>query len=287
MRTNEGFIWKKNMPRLSPQWNQYFPAKINKVWRHSTSIPLTLCFCSSVRTSLRTLAQGMSSGHHTGLQLSFPHPGFPRPVEYFSISGMNARSWAWGKGGKRDDTDTKKTPKWKAAVSLTPLSRRQEARIDRVPAAGVLRWSRAANRNRLSKRRTMRSCLLTDQSMAVAPAWRVRQTPRERQGAIQHSQPVLAKAPVHSAEEQAGQYCLKEINVKQKQWIYFDHFMDLYRDLCYYLIIVHCLYQWVLVHFIQVYHSQTMKWGSQASLVRVVRPKKSCCNCGLIALSWS
>ncbi len=54
----------------------------------------TLCFCSSVRTSLRTLAQGMSSGHQMGLQLSFPQPGFPRPVEYFSISGMNARSWA-------------------------------------------------------------------------------------------------------------------------------------------------------------------------------------------------
>lgn len=54
----------------------------------------TLCFCSSVRTSLRTLAQGMSSGHHAGLQLSLPHPGFPLPVEYFSISGMNARSWA-------------------------------------------------------------------------------------------------------------------------------------------------------------------------------------------------
>ncbi|TNN65192.1 hypothetical protein EYF80_024599 [Liparis tanakae] len=47
-----------------------------------------------LRTSLRTLAQGMSSGHHSGLQLSLPQPGFPRPVEYFSISGMNARSWA-------------------------------------------------------------------------------------------------------------------------------------------------------------------------------------------------
>ena len=56
---------------------------------------LTLCFCSSVRTSLRTFAHGISSGHQMGLQLSLPQPGFPRPVEYFSISGINARSWAW------------------------------------------------------------------------------------------------------------------------------------------------------------------------------------------------
>ena len=27
--------------------------------------------------------------------LSLPQPGFPRPVEYFSMSGMNARSCAW------------------------------------------------------------------------------------------------------------------------------------------------------------------------------------------------
>lgn len=56
---------------------------------------LTLCFCSSVRTSLRTFAHGISSGHQMGLQLSLPQPGFPRPVEYLSISGINARSWAW------------------------------------------------------------------------------------------------------------------------------------------------------------------------------------------------
>lgn len=56
---------------------------------------LTLCFCSSVRTSLRTFAHGMSSGHQMGLQLSLPQPGFPRPVEYLSISGINARSCAW------------------------------------------------------------------------------------------------------------------------------------------------------------------------------------------------
>lgn len=56
---------------------------------------LTLCFCSSVRTSLRTFAHGISSGHQMGLQLSLPQPGLPRPVEYLSISGINARSWAW------------------------------------------------------------------------------------------------------------------------------------------------------------------------------------------------
>lgn len=67
-----------------------FPSKISRY----TSVCLTLCFCSSVRTSLRTLAQGMSSGHHTGLQLSLPQPGFPLPVEYFNISGINARSCA-------------------------------------------------------------------------------------------------------------------------------------------------------------------------------------------------
>ncbi len=68
----------------------YYLSKLYVLWAPNT----TLCFCSSVRTSLRTLAQGMSSGHQMGLQLSFPQPGFPRPVEYFSISGMNARSWA-------------------------------------------------------------------------------------------------------------------------------------------------------------------------------------------------
>ncbi len=68
----------------------YYLSKPYVLWAPNT----TLCFCSSVRTSLRTLAQGMSSGHQMGLQLSFPQPGFPRPVEYFSISGMNARSWA-------------------------------------------------------------------------------------------------------------------------------------------------------------------------------------------------
>lgn len=77
------------------QWNIISLQRVTKYDIITPLISLTLCFCSSVRTSLRTLAQGMSSGHHTGLQLSLPQPGFPRPVEYFSISGMNARSWAW------------------------------------------------------------------------------------------------------------------------------------------------------------------------------------------------
>lgn len=56
--------------------------------------PLTFCFSSSVRASMRTLAHGSSFGHHAGRVDSRPQPGFPRPVEYFSISGMNARSCA-------------------------------------------------------------------------------------------------------------------------------------------------------------------------------------------------
>lgn len=75
------------------------PLQLNlKADRHGIH---TRCFCSSVRTSLRTLAHGMSSGHQMGLQLSLPQPGFPRPVEYFSISGMKARSCAWNKPHKR------------------------------------------------------------------------------------------------------------------------------------------------------------------------------------------
>ena len=54
----------------------------------------TLCFSSSLLASMRTLAHGTPLGHHDGIVLSFPQPGFPLPVEYFSISGMNARSCA-------------------------------------------------------------------------------------------------------------------------------------------------------------------------------------------------
>lgn len=83
----------KRITKNSPRVHVCISRQISLI-TDQTTISLTLCFCSSVRTSLRTLAHGMSSGHHTGLQLSFPQPGFPRPVEYFSISGMNARSWA-------------------------------------------------------------------------------------------------------------------------------------------------------------------------------------------------
>lgn len=55
---------------------------------------LTFCLSSSVRASERTLAHGKSFGHQTGRVDSFPQPGFPLPVEYFSIRGMNARSCA-------------------------------------------------------------------------------------------------------------------------------------------------------------------------------------------------
>jgi len=54
----------------------------------------TFCLSSSMRTSLRTFAHGMSSGHQIGRHSSLPQPGLPRPVEYFSISGMNVRSCA-------------------------------------------------------------------------------------------------------------------------------------------------------------------------------------------------
>ncbi len=54
----------------------------------------TFFFCSSVLTSLRTLAQGTSLGHHTGRHSVFPHPGLLLPVEYLSISGINARNCA-------------------------------------------------------------------------------------------------------------------------------------------------------------------------------------------------
>lgn len=56
---------------------------------------LTFCLSSSERASLRTLAQGRSLGHQRGRVDSLPHPGLPRPVEYLSISGMKARSWAY------------------------------------------------------------------------------------------------------------------------------------------------------------------------------------------------
>lgn len=55
---------------------------------------LTFCLSSSVLASLLTFAQGRSFGHQTGLVDSFPQPGFPLPVEYFSIKGMNALSCA-------------------------------------------------------------------------------------------------------------------------------------------------------------------------------------------------
>lgn len=55
----------------------------------------TFCFSSSERASILTFAHGNSFGHHGGRVDSRPHPGFPLPVEYFSINGINARSWAW------------------------------------------------------------------------------------------------------------------------------------------------------------------------------------------------
>lgn len=54
----------------------------------------TFCFSSSLRASIRTFAQGNSLGHHGGLVDSLPQPGLPRPVEYFNIKGMKARSCA-------------------------------------------------------------------------------------------------------------------------------------------------------------------------------------------------
>ena len=57
--------------------------------------PNTFFLSSSVRTSLLTLAQGRSLGHHTGRHSTLPHPGLLRPVENFNISGMNARNCAY------------------------------------------------------------------------------------------------------------------------------------------------------------------------------------------------
>lgn len=55
---------------------------------------LTFCLSSSCLASILTLAQGTPFGHHPGLVVSLPQPGFPLPVEYFSIKGMKALSWA-------------------------------------------------------------------------------------------------------------------------------------------------------------------------------------------------
>lgn len=57
-------------------------------------IILTFFFVSSHLTSLRTFAQGTSAGHQIGRYSGLPHPGLLRPVEYFSISGINALSCA-------------------------------------------------------------------------------------------------------------------------------------------------------------------------------------------------
>lgn len=97
VRSRQEKIWRKK----KEIWAIIFGAcNPNTYWTNHTTkkhFPAhTRCFWSSVRTSLRTLAQGISSGHQTGLQLSLPQPGFPLPVEYFSISGIKARSWAWG-----------------------------------------------------------------------------------------------------------------------------------------------------------------------------------------------
>lgn len=84
------------MSRLCSQHRERKTSPTKAEGRQTRGLP-TRCFCSSVRTSLRTLAHGMSSGHQMGLQLSLPQPGLPRPVEYFNISGMKARSCAWNK----------------------------------------------------------------------------------------------------------------------------------------------------------------------------------------------
>lgn len=67
-----------------------------RIASHAIPCHMTFTFClsSSVRASMRTLAQGSSLGHHAGRVDSRPHPGLPRPVEYFSISGMKARNCA-------------------------------------------------------------------------------------------------------------------------------------------------------------------------------------------------
>lgn len=85
-----------SVPHRKNHSQKPFCRPLCSIWRQTGETP-TRCFCSSVRTSLRTLAHGMSSGHQMGLQLSLPQPGFPRPVEYFSISGMKALSCAWNK----------------------------------------------------------------------------------------------------------------------------------------------------------------------------------------------
>ena len=51
-----------------------------------------------MRTSLRTFAHGMSDGHQIGRHSSLPHPGLPRPVEYFNMRGINERSCACKEG---------------------------------------------------------------------------------------------------------------------------------------------------------------------------------------------
>lgn len=72
----------------SSYWGFFF------VFGFSSTMNDTFCFSSSVRASIRTLAHGSSFGHHGGRVDSLPHPGFPRPVEYFSINGINARNCA-------------------------------------------------------------------------------------------------------------------------------------------------------------------------------------------------
>lgn len=59
------------------------------------NVQLTRFFSSSVRTSLRTFAQGRSLGHQTGRHSCLPHPGLLLPVEYFNISGMKFLSCAY------------------------------------------------------------------------------------------------------------------------------------------------------------------------------------------------
>lgn len=144
---------------------------------------LTLCFCSSVRTSLRTLAHGMSSGHHMGLQLSFPQPGFPRPVEYLSISGMKARSWACGGTGDTRRADIRGGAIINCSGELhsppnTHTDRRALEQAGSRRCVLIGRWDghRPQIETGLLKGRRMRLCLLTEGSIAAAPAWRVRDT---------------------------------------------------------------------------------------------------------------
>lgn len=161
----------------------YFPAESDEVWHHYTtyfSHPLFLLLCADVTADV---------GPRDVLRPPHWLTALFTPARLPSACWVLQHLWdERSQLGLNNNTDTDtKTLKWKAAVSLSHTHISKHALEQ---AAGGAYWSGACCRGGHSlqietgflKRSTMWSRLLTDQSMAVAPGWCVRQTPWEHQG---------------------------------------------------------------------------------------------------------